>query len=72
MTLFDYILLLFFVLWIWSIIDTHFFMKNRYINYLVKETNKKGRCIVCKRPMKIVSDEEYLDSLENKDDIPTC
>lgn len=39
-------------------VDSRWFYQERFIKHLVKKAKKQGRCLICNRPMNIVSDDE--------------
>ena len=48
--------------WLLSILaliyDRYFLMNKRVIDLLFQKTKEEGRCVVCKRPIRIIPDEQ--------------
>lgn len=40
------------------LIDRYWLMRPRLIDQMIAKTKKQGKCVVCERPMKIISVEE--------------
>lgn len=40
------------------IYDRYFLLKQRIIDQMIAKAKKEGRCVICERPMKIISADE--------------
>jgi hypothetical protein len=41
------------------LVDRYFLLFDRFVGKMKRKTNATGKCVICERPMRVYSDEDF-------------